>query len=100
MLDYDNSGSIEIDEFCDGILKSQAEKPIELLCLLRQCGDILQTSRSSIERFDRVEERLTYIETDMRRLTNMEADVHSILLALRVAPQMQSAGAVAHTSVE
>jgi hypothetical protein len=42
MLDYDHSGAVDIQEFCDGIMRRQADKPAELLRLVKQCSDILQ----------------------------------------------------------
>jgi len=41
MLDYDGSGSIDIDEFVDGIMRSQADKPSELIVLVKQSRAIL-----------------------------------------------------------
>merc|ERR1719356_715190 len=41
MLDYDGSGSIDIDEFVDGIMRTQADKPSELIVLMKQSRAIL-----------------------------------------------------------
>jgi len=37
VLDYDGSGALEVDEFCDGLLKAQNEhRPMELLRIMQQ----------------------------------------------------------------
>merc|ERR1711957_907489 len=46
ILDYDQSGSIGIDEFLDGVVKAQGEKPIEFTCLMKQCADIRRDTRA------------------------------------------------------
>merc|ERR1711971_333592 len=102
MLDYDGSGSLHIDEFCEGILKAQADKPLELLCLMRQCSEILHksrvheesltsqgneilsTSREILSNSHLQEQRLALQE---QRLAALEADVRGIAAALNVAPQ-------------
>ena len=49
-LDYDNSGSIDVEEFCDGVLKaSQDNKPLELLRLARQCTAIHDTTKATLQ---------------------------------------------------
>merc|ERR1711920_1057115 len=35
LLDYDKSGSVDIDEFIDGLIRSTGEKPSELLALMK-----------------------------------------------------------------
>lgn len=45
ILDYDQSGAIGIDEFLDGVMRAQGEKPIELNCLMKQCAQILREVR-------------------------------------------------------
>lgn len=47
MLDYDNSGTISIDEFVDGIMKSQQDKPSELFVIVKQCKAILNLLNSA-----------------------------------------------------
>merc|ERR1712217_559567 len=49
MLDYDSGGTVEVDEFCDGILRAQADKPMELLRLMRQCTEILNNTRALLK---------------------------------------------------
>merc|ERR1739848_581228 len=44
-LDYDCTGTLSINEFCSGIIRTQSEKPIELLGVMRQCSDILKELR-------------------------------------------------------
>merc|ERR1712194_723109 len=41
LLDYDGSGSVDIGEFVEGIMRSQGEKPSELYVLLKQGKAIL-----------------------------------------------------------
>jgi len=45
MLDYDDSGGLDIEEFCTGIIRTQADKPPELLRIMRQCTEILRQCR-------------------------------------------------------
>merc|ERR1712190_605498 len=47
-LDYDDSGNVEIHEFCDRMLKSTTDKPGELIRIMRQCNEILQNTRPSM----------------------------------------------------
>jgi len=79
MLDYDNSGGIAIDEFCEGILKADMDKPMELLCLMRQCGDILVTGRKTSSRVDGIEGRLSGVES---RLSGIESDLRMLTSTL------------------
>merc|ERR1719410_3305699 len=44
-LDYDESGAVDIDEFCEGMLKATSDKPGELLRIMKQCAEILKHSR-------------------------------------------------------
>ncbi|CAK0860225.1 unnamed protein product [Prorocentrum cordatum] len=49
-LDFDNSGSIDVEEFCDGVLKaSQDNKPMELLRLARQCNGIHDNAKAILQ---------------------------------------------------
>jgi len=41
LMDYDGSGVIDIEEFVDGIMRSQADKPSELFVLVKQGKAIL-----------------------------------------------------------
>merc|ERR1712060_788237 len=45
ILDFDQSGAIGIDEFLDGVMRAQGDKPIELHCLMKQCAEILREVR-------------------------------------------------------
>lgn len=46
MLDYDGGGSLDTEEFCEGVLRaSTSEKPLELTRLVKQCSDILKLCR-------------------------------------------------------
>jgi len=45
LLDYDGSGSVAIDEFCEGIMQAQGQKPMELLRVMKQTQEILFNSR-------------------------------------------------------
>jgi len=42
MLDVDGSGVVSIDEFVDGIMRSQTDKPSELTVIIKQGKSILQ----------------------------------------------------------
>lgn len=46
-LDYDNSGQLGIEEFCEGLMKIQDGKPLELFSIRKQCMEILQYVRDS-----------------------------------------------------
>merc|ERR1719266_1277378 len=46
-LDYDESGSVDIDEFCQGLLKATSDKPGELIRIMKQCAEILKNTRES-----------------------------------------------------
>merc|ERR1712032_335604 len=49
ILDYDGGGTVQIDEFCEGLLKAQENKPLELIRLMKQCNDIMHTTRMTVE---------------------------------------------------
>lgn len=50
MLDYDGGGTVGVEEFCEGVIKAtNAEKPMELGRLLKQCSDILKNSRKTVD---------------------------------------------------
>jgi len=51
LLDYDGGGSVGVEEFCDGVLKSTSGSPgiVELGKLVKQCTDILEHSRGSLD---------------------------------------------------
>merc|ERR1719311_202052 len=57
-LDDAGSGEIGIDEFCDGILKSQKGKSMEMLCVMRQSRHIMFQVNKLMERSDEQELRL------------------------------------------
>merc|ERR1712157_126360 len=44
-LDYDESGAVDIDEFCEGMLKATSDRPGELVRILKQCTEILKNTR-------------------------------------------------------
>ncbi|CAJ1379610.1 unnamed protein product [Effrenium voratum] len=47
MLDYDGGGSLDTEEFCEGVLRaSTSDKPLELSRLVKQCSDILKLCRA------------------------------------------------------
>ncbi|CAE7232821.1 CACNA1H, partial [Symbiodinium natans] len=49
MLDYDGSGTVGTEEFCDGIIKAaNGVTPVEMSRLMKQNTDILHNSRSII----------------------------------------------------
>eukprot|EP00928_Gymnodinium_smaydae_P078012 TRINITY_DN6159_c3_g1_i1.p1 TRINITY_DN6159_c3_g1~~TRINITY_DN6159_c3_g1_i1.p1 ORF type:complete len:597 (-),score=145.38 TRINITY_DN6159_c3_g1_i1:55-1845(-) len=45
-LDYDSSGSIGINEFIEGLVRMSDGKPMELTCIMKQCKDILEETRT------------------------------------------------------
>eukprot|EP00931_Biecheleriopsis_adriatica_P060771 TRINITY_DN36508_c0_g1_i1.p1 TRINITY_DN36508_c0_g1~~TRINITY_DN36508_c0_g1_i1.p1 ORF type:complete len:742 (+),score=142.07 TRINITY_DN36508_c0_g1_i1:26-2227(+) len=50
LMDYDGGGTLAIDEFCEGVFKvGNSDKPIEVDCLMKQCGDIMWNGRKTIE---------------------------------------------------
>jgi hypothetical protein len=46
MLDYDSSGGVDMEEFCNGIMRVQADKPTELIRIMKQCTDIIARLKS------------------------------------------------------
>merc|ERR550539_498278 len=46
-LDYDESGNVDIDEFCQGLLKASSDKPGELIRIMKQCAEILKNTRET-----------------------------------------------------
>merc|ERR1719410_1629304 len=44
-LDYDESGAVDIDEFCQGLLKATSDRPGELVRIMKQCAEILKNTR-------------------------------------------------------
>merc|ERR1712079_803949 len=46
-LDYDESGAVDIDEFCEGMLKATSDRPGELVRIMKQCSEILRTTRDA-----------------------------------------------------
>lgn len=74
MLDYDGGGSLDTDEFCEGVLRaSTSEKPLELTRLVKQCSDILKLCRNmyvyqSSQKFD-----IGDLERKMKQLEKMES---------------------------
>jgi len=69
MLDYDNSGSVSVEEFCEGVLKASTDKPVEMMCMMRQCSAILLTSREMEARLANIEETNQSME---KRIDSME----------------------------
>jgi len=49
LLDYDGSGTVAIDEFCEGMMQAQSDKPMELLRVMKQSQEILANSRKVME---------------------------------------------------
>lgn len=50
LLDYDNSESISIDEFCEGILNAMdSDKPLEILRIMKQCNEIMESNKKVID---------------------------------------------------
>mmetsp|Transcript_8460 Transcript_8460/g.17943 ORF Transcript_8460/g.17943 Transcript_8460/m.17943 type:complete len:496 (-) Transcript_8460:16-1503(-) len=79
MLDYDQSGGIAIDEFCEGVIKASADKPVELMCMMRQCSEILKSNRDIASQLGSIEKRLSAIEARDRggpSGVEVAADVH------------------------
>merc|ERR1712032_678539 len=60
LLDVDCSGTVDIDEFVDGLIRSSADKPSELLVLMkmgRTIIDLLQTGRGPGAGFQRTKSK-------------------------------------------
>jgi len=52
MLDYDGGGSIDTDEFCDGVMRAAStDKPMEYDRLVKQCTVILHAHRQVVDSF-------------------------------------------------
>eukprot|EP00747_Dinoflagellata_sp_TGD_P199002 gnl/TRDRNA2_/TRDRNA2_72144_c0_seq1.p1 gnl/TRDRNA2_/TRDRNA2_72144_c0~~gnl/TRDRNA2_/TRDRNA2_72144_c0_seq1.p1 ORF type:complete len:253 (-),score=41.98 gnl/TRDRNA2_/TRDRNA2_72144_c0_seq1:312-1070(-) len=49
MLDHEDQGALNIDEFCEGIWRAQGDKPMELMRIMRQCTDILVGVRTVLD---------------------------------------------------
>eukprot|EP00931_Biecheleriopsis_adriatica_P007427 TRINITY_DN10870_c1_g1_i3.p1 TRINITY_DN10870_c1_g1~~TRINITY_DN10870_c1_g1_i3.p1 ORF type:complete len:650 (+),score=108.41 TRINITY_DN10870_c1_g1_i3:128-2077(+) len=57
MLDYDGGGSLSTDEFCEGVMRaSTSDKPMELIRVMKQCGDILQNSKTCVTMLEKIEQ--------------------------------------------
>merc|ERR550514_682637 len=52
ILDFNDNGFLEIGEFCEGIMKTQVNKPLELLRIMTQCAHILLNYRSLCENLE------------------------------------------------
>merc|ERR1719364_574663 len=48
-LDFDGSGRVGIDEFCDGIIQTSEGKPMELFCIMRYCRQLLHQTEEVVE---------------------------------------------------
>lgn len=48
LLDYDNDGCLGMEEFLEGIMKAQGDKPLEFTCIIKQCADIRKDTRALI----------------------------------------------------
>eukprot|EP00929_Paragymnodinium_shiwhaense_P054497 TRINITY_DN27319_c0_g1_i4.p1 TRINITY_DN27319_c0_g1~~TRINITY_DN27319_c0_g1_i4.p1 ORF type:complete len:811 (-),score=157.75 TRINITY_DN27319_c0_g1_i4:116-2548(-) len=51
-LDYDRSGAVGINAFCEGLMRIQDGKPMEMTCIMRQCTDILHQTRALVDHLD------------------------------------------------
>eukprot|EP00927_Polykrikos_kofoidii_P057394 TRINITY_DN51519_c0_g1_i1.p1 TRINITY_DN51519_c0_g1~~TRINITY_DN51519_c0_g1_i1.p1 ORF type:complete len:728 (-),score=114.57 TRINITY_DN51519_c0_g1_i1:115-2298(-) len=52
ILDVTGTGALDIDTFCEGILKASCgSKPLELTCIINQCAEIVWCSRELLRRF-------------------------------------------------
>merc|ERR1719440_1687588 len=49
LIDYDGSGSVDIEEFCDSLLKAGSDKPAELIRIMKQCTDLLKQSNKMLD---------------------------------------------------
>jgi len=95
MLDYDGGGSIDTNEFCEGVIRAtNSDKPVELGRLVKQCSDILSNSRrlvdcvsgtllegSDTERDGGVEARLQNMEGKMKAMQQDMARVVKAVLS-------------------
>eukprot|EP00440_Ansanella_granifera_P038386 gb/GFBE01041649.1/.p1 GENE.gb/GFBE01041649.1/~~gb/GFBE01041649.1/.p1 ORF type:complete len:647 (+),score=157.18 gb/GFBE01041649.1/:2-1942(+) len=73
MLDYDGGGSLSTDEFCEGVMRaSTSDQPMELLRVMKQCGDILQNSKHLISKVDEIHEAQVKPDGDTQTQNPME----------------------------
>jgi len=61
LLDYDNSGSVSCDDFVEGIIKVSTDKPVELMCMMKQLTEIMKN-------FSDIESMSTSIEAEQKTL--------------------------------
>jgi len=47
-LDFDNRGQVGIKEFCEGLLKVQDGKPLEIFSIMNQCYTIMEISKGTL----------------------------------------------------
>merc|ERR1711939_577858 len=48
-LDDDGSGTVQIEEFCDYMMKAQDGKSMEMLCIMKRCGDLVHRSNKALD---------------------------------------------------
>lgn len=53
-LDSDGSGQLGVEEFVEGILKSESGTPIELLCIMKQCRTLIRNCKLIMGDLDRI----------------------------------------------
>merc|ERR1712032_1698416 len=45
-LDVDNTGQIDISEFCEGLIMIQEGNPIEIMCIQKHCREMLRLTKN------------------------------------------------------
>jgi len=68
-LDYDNSGTVSVEEFCDGLSRILSGTPMELVSVMKQCKDIMATSQRQAEDLDELVTHDRALERSQTRFT-------------------------------
>eukprot|EP00928_Gymnodinium_smaydae_P013271 TRINITY_DN14858_c1_g2_i1.p1 TRINITY_DN14858_c1_g2~~TRINITY_DN14858_c1_g2_i1.p1 ORF type:complete len:558 (+),score=127.05 TRINITY_DN14858_c1_g2_i1:42-1715(+) len=90
-IDLDGGGTVDIDEFCDGIMRAQSDKPIELIRIMHQCSLCTKNNKQTFELHDKFTDDLEEVKAQQERL---EVRLHNIETYVgRLAAVARSTGA-------